>query len=426
MGAPKHIAEKIREELLAGHDPRERLKLIAPRLPSREPLPPRLPTGNDHTEQGLEHRRKMLSEQGIKTDQLAGKGKEFGPADVAGNIENFIGFARIPVGVIGPLRINGSSARGDFYVPMATTEGALVASYHRGAYVISQSGGCAVLCLTESVSRSPCFMFRKLSDAALFLNWVLPQVEALQAEVRKTSKHCTLVDMRTSLIGKELYLGFEYRTGDAAGQNMVTIATDAVCQYLVRNAPVKPVHWVVEGNLSGDKKATMLAFLYVRGKKVVAEVVIRRDLLKRVMHVTPEEMVRHWQISMLGAVQSGSIGTQAHFANALAAIFIACGQDAACVAEASVGLTRMDVTDQGDFYISVAMPNLIVGSVGGGTRFPTARECLEMIGSCGEGKARQLAEICAATALAGEISIVAAMAAGEFKSAHERYGRKRR
>ena len=207
---------------------------------------------------------------------------------------------------------------------------------------------------------------------------------------------------------------------------MVTIATDAICRHLVERAPVRPAHWYVEGNLSGDKKATMIAFTHARGKKVVAEATIPRRLLKRFAHTTPEDMKRYWEISVLGGVQSGSIGAQGHYANALAALFIACGQDAACVAEASVGVTRMDVTGDGELYISVSMPNLIVGTVGGGTRLPTAQECLTMIDCLGEGKARKFAEICAATTLAGEVSIIAALAAGDFAQAHASYGRSRK
>ncbi len=358
-------------------------------------------------------------------DRLAGIGADVDPQDVAGNIESFVGFARMPVGVIGPLRVNGSSAHGDYYVPMATTEGALVASYNRGAHVVSLSGGVSAICLTEGVSRAPCFVFESMGEAGLFLSWALERYGAFQDFVSRTSGHCRLVDMRPTMIGKEIYIGFDYKTGDAAGQNMVTIATDALCRHMIEHAPARPLHWYVEGNLSGDKKATMLSYLYARGRKVVAEARIPRRLLRRFVHVEPDEMVRYWQVSMLGGAQSGSIGIQAHFANCLAAVFIACGQDVACVSEASVGLTRFDVTAAGELYVSVSMPNLIVGTVGGGTRFPTARECLEMVGCHGSDKARAFAEICAATALAGEISITGAIAAGEFAAAHAAHGRRK-
>lgn len=418
-------ARNVLNKLLDGHSAETVARRLDPRPPQQEPLPPRIPSGNDHSAEGLRKRREFFKRRDIRISRVSGLEPDPPPESLAGNIENFIGYAKVPLGIIGPLRINGSYANGDFYVPMATTEGALVASYNRGAYVISQSGGASALCLTESVSRSPCFVFNNLADAGRFLAWILPRLESLQTVVATTSRHARLLDMRTVMLGRELYLIFDYTTGEAAGQNMVTLATDAICRHLADTAPVKPVRWVVEGNMSGEKKATMLSFLFTRGKKVVAEAVVRRDLLKKVIHVSVEDMVAGWQISMLGGVQSGGIGAQGHFANALAALFIACGQDVACVAEASVGLCRMDVTESGDLYVSVSLPNLIVGTVGGGTGLPTANECLDMMGCTGNDSARKYAEICAATALAGEISVTGAIVAGEFTRAHARYGRKR-
>ena len=325
-------------------------------------------------------------------DYLAGSGGLPTPETLSGNIENLVGFAQVPVGVIGPLRINGTEARGDFFIPMATTEGALVASFHRGAYAISHSGGASVMCLTEAISRAPCFVFNSTLDACVFLEFALKAAPAFQPLISQTSRHCKFMDLRSSLVGRNLFLGFEYQTGDASGQNMVTIATSIICEYLVEKSPLKPVQWYIEGNMSGDKKATMLAFLSARGKKVTAEVVIPASLLQRFIHVTPLQMVRYGHVAFLGGCQSGSIGVQGHYANALAAIFIACGQDAACVSEAAVGLTDMDVTEQGDLYASVTLPNMIVGTVGGGTHLPTARECLAMLGCQGKDCARKFAE----------------------------------
>jgi hydroxymethylglutaryl-CoA reductase (NADPH) len=424
MTVSKNTALSILGRLLDGGDPEERAQHLLPRAPSDEPLKPRLPLGNDHTAEGLKHRRDMLASEGVTIDHLRKLDADIDPTTLTGNIENLVGYAGIPIGVIGPLRVNGLNAHGDFYVPMATTEGALVASYNRGAFAVSMSGGASVLCLTESVSRAPCFLFRSMIEASRFLMWVLSQFDSLQSVVDTTSRHCRLIDIRPTVMGKDVFINFEYQTGDASGQNMVTLATHAICEHLVREAPVKPRHWYVEGNLSGDKKATMLAFMYARGKKVVAEVTVPRKILKKVIHTTPEDMIRYWQISVLGGTQSGSIGIQGHFANALAALFIACGQDAACVAEASVGLTRMDITEEGDLYMSVSLPGLIVATVGGGTHLPSAKECLEMMDCAGEGRAKKFAEICAVTALAGEISIIGALSAGHFASAHAKYGRK--
>ena len=392
--------------------------------PGKKPLPKRIPFGNDFSDGALMKRQEFLRRQGVAIDHLCGKNPPIPAEKLKGNIENLIGFATMPVGVIGPLRVNGLYAEGDFYIPMATTEGAMIASYHRGAHMISLSGGASVMCLSESVSRAPCFIFKTIREAGTFISWILSQEELFHKMIATTTSHGRLIDFDTVINGKNVYLIFRYSTGDAAGQNMVTVATDAMCKEIVLRTPVKPEKWFLEGNLSGDKKATMLAFLNVRGKKVIAEAVILRKLIKRFMNTTPEDMSYCGKISTIGGIQSGSTGVQGHYANSLAAMFIACGQDAACVSEASVGMTDMEVTAEGDLYVSVSLPNLIVGTVGGGTHLPTARECLKMMGCDGNGKARKFAEICAAACLAGEISITAALAAGEFGKAHARFRNK--
>jgi hydroxymethylglutaryl-CoA reductase (NADPH) len=179
----------------------------------------------------------------------------------------------------------------------------------------------------------------------------------------------------------------------------------------------------VEANLSGDKKATAHSFVTVRGKKVSAEVTLPADLVASRLRTTPKELERYWKMSAIGAIQSGSIGVQGHFANALAALYIACGQDPACVAESAVGVTRFEVKDNGDLYASVTLPSIVVGTVGGGTALPSQRACLEMMGLAGQGKAQALAEVCGALALAGELSITAALCSGDFTRAHQKLAR---
>ena len=397
MAAPYHYASRNLERILRDSSLEQKIAELRPRLPENVPLPPSISADKSYSQEAVLARRLVLKEQGVAIEQLADQGEEISPTELKGNIENFIGFARIPVGIIGPLRINGSNAHGDFYVPLATTEGALVASYNRGAKIVSLAGGVTALCLTEAVIRSPCFIFNNLIEAGHFLAWVLPRFDTFQGIISQTSRYCQIEDLKTAILGKEVYLIFEFTTGDAAGQNMVTLATEAICRDLLEKAPVKPRRFFLEANLSGDNKASMLAFTFARGKKVVAEATISRELVKKFIHAEPADLFCYWQVAILGGIQSGTIGVHGHYANALASLFIACGQDVACVSEAATGVTRMDVTSGGDLYLSVSLPNLIVGTIGGGTSLPTARECLQMMDCYGPGRARKFAEICAAT-----------------------------
>ncbi|MDR2548614.1 MAG: hydroxymethylglutaryl-CoA reductase [Desulfobulbus sp.] len=346
--------------------------------------------------------------------------------DVYGaNIENCIGTVKLPVGIAGPLRVNGSFAKGDYYLPLATTEAALVASYHRGAVILSKSGGCSAVILAEGVTRSPGFAFASIGDMLIFAHWVLTHKDKLKEVAATTTRFGVLQDIRFAAQGSHLYLLCDFFTGDAAGQNMVTIATQVICDFIIEQAPVAPQYWFVEANASGDKKATAQSFSTVRGKKVAAEAVIPGKYIERFLHTTPEKMVRYWQMSALGGVMTGTIGVQGHYANGLAALFIACGQDAACVAEAAVGITRFAILEDNGLYVSATLPNMIVGTVGGGTKLPSQQAALQLMGLDGAGHARAFAEVCAAAALAGEISIIGSMAAGDFTKAHDDLARKR-
>lgn len=424
MPVTMDILKEVVETILKGKTVNGVIEKLKIHPVEEKPLPPRIPKDATLNKEGQQRRLTVLANQGITFQFLNGKKIIDDPSIFQGNIENYIGLAQMPVGVVGPLRINGLYANGDFYVPFATTEGALLAAHNRGARVISLSGGARVMCLTERVSRAPGFQFNNLIEAGKFLLWFIQQYESFKKIAETTTHHGKLVDIRTTLEGNHVYLNFDYTTGDASGQNMVTIATEAICQYILNNSPVKPQHWYIECNMSGDKKATAMSYLFVRGKKVTAEVAIPKELCTTMLHANPEDMMEYAKMSVVGALQTGSIGAQGHYANGLTAIFIACGQDVACVSEASVGITRVDVQKNGDLYMSVSLPNLIVGTVGGGTRCPTQQECLKMIGCCGQGTARKFAEICTALVLAGEMSIMAALAVGEFTQGHQKLGRK--
>lgn len=426
MPISKDYSIKVIKNILKGKSLEQFAKKLKTRLPDKEPLPEHLSRETLLTKEAQEQRIRILQKKGVKFQFVNGKSHVKNPSIFRGNIENFIGLTQIPIGIVGPLRINGLYAHGDFYVPLATTEGALVASYNRGAKIISLSGGARVMCLHERVSRAPGFAFNNLMEAGQFIVWCVKNFNKFQKLAKTTTTHGNLEDMKITIEGNQVYINFEYITGDAAGQNMVTIATEVICKYIMAKAPITPRFYFIESNMSGDKKATAMSYLFVRGKKVSAEMIIPRDIFMKFLHTTPEMMMEYWKMSFVGGVQSGSIGVQGHYANGLAAIFIACGQDAACVSEAAMGITRVDIVQKGDLYISVTLPNLIVGTVGGGTGLPTQSECLALLGCKGEGTAKKFAEICTATVLAGEISIMGALASGQFAQAHLLYGRKKK
>jgi hydroxymethylglutaryl-CoA reductase (NADPH) len=369
-------------------------------------------------------RQQRLRQDGYAIEQIAGRGDEIEPARLAGRIEGFVGFARVPLGVAGPVRIVGAAASGDFFVPLATSEGTLVASFQHAFNAINRCGGARALCSHEQVGRAPCFEFASLAEAGEFARWLPSRLAALRETTIETSQYCRLLEARAAIVGNTVYVVFEFTTGDAAGQNMVTNAAQAICQRVLAETPVSPRSWLVESMLSGDKRACALPFRAARGRNASAEVLLPAKQIERYWRTDAGGMARAWQQAVNGAVQAGTIGMQGNVANAIAALFIACGQDAACIVEATTALTRVESTPRGDGYVSVTLPNLIVGTVGGGTNLPTARECLAMLDCVGEGKASKLAEICAVVALAGELAIVGAMASGNFASAHAASGRK--
>lgn len=377
----------------------------------------------ESTKLGKEKRLEYLNNKDISFEFLNGDKSIDSSETFRGNIENFIGMAQIPVGLAGPLWINGKNAKGEFYIPLATTEGALIASYNRGMRAIKMSHGISTLCLSEGVQRSPYFKFENIGTVGMFITWVYQHLENFHTLVSEASRFAKLIEITTKVEGNSVILTFEYTTGDAAGQNMVTICTDRICKFILANFSIQPLEWYIESNYSGDKKATALSFSNVRGKKVTSEVVIPKIVVERVLQSTPEKMVSYCRASTLAVAQSGAIGIQGHIANGLTALFIACGQDVACISESSIGITRMELTAEGDLYTAVTIPSLIVGTVGGGTGLPTQKECLEMLDCYGLGKATKFAEICCAVALAGELSIVAAMSVDHFTRAHKKLGR---
>lgn len=426
MPSSSRKTQKYIDELLNNSHFTKLYSDLEPIMPEEKVLPEEIPGSRNWSKNAQEKRLDLLKRNlGLDLPYLNGEESFCDVERLRGNIENYIGMTQVPTGIMGPLRINGSAARDDFYIPMATSEGALVASYNRGAKAVSKSGGVTSVCLVETVQRTPTFKFASFRETGEFLIWVMEHIEEYQEIVSAKTSHGKLEDVKPHIDGNQVTLVFEYKTGDASGQNMVTICTFAICEYIVQNCPKKPVRWVVEGNLSGDKKASAISFVSCRGKKVTAEAVVHKEHVEKLLHTTVDDMTESWNIAIVNGIHSGSIGVNFHFSNSLTAIFMACGQDVATVSESSVGTTRCEKTKEGDLYICVTLPNLIVGTVGGGTWLPTQQECLAMIGCVGNNKARKFAEICAAAALCGELSILASMAAGDFARAHALFGRKK-
>ena len=378
---------------------------------------------NDYTEPMAQRRREFLAERsGTRLQHVAHYSIE--PSAMSGNVENFFGVAQVPIGLAGPLRINGEHAQGDVYVPLATTEGTLVASYSRGMRVLSESGGVTVTVVKHAMQRAPVFRFNDAREARAFGHWLVEHFDAVKAAAETTTRVGKLIDIEQYALGNLLYTRFNYTTGDAAGQNMTGKATWAACEWIQAQHPLRP-RYILSGSIDTDKKHSAINTLHTRGKRVIAEATIRNEVIQRLMRVDTATLFHARQISTAGSFMAGASYNGPHAANGITAMFIATGQDVANVAESHAGITYAQLLDNGDYYWSVTLPSLIVASYGGGTGLPTQRECLSMLGCVGPGTVLKLAEIVAATVLCGEISLGSAITAEEWVSSHEQYGRNR-
>jgi hydroxymethylglutaryl-CoA reductase (NADPH) len=378
---------------------------------------------NDYTHEMAAKRREFIRE---KTGaQLSHVGQySFDPSLLPGNIEHFTGVAQVPIGLAGPIRINGEHAQGDFYVPLATSEGTLVASYNRGMRLLTESGGVKATVVEQSMQRGPVFILADALAAREFGRWVDEHYALIKGAAEATTRSGKLINIGQYSVGPLRYLRFNYTTGDAAGQNMTGKATLAACEWIHKNYPGE-TRFILSGNIDTDKKHSRINMLLTRGKRVVAEAVIRNDLLKSIMGVDTKTLFWARQISMAGAFLVGSANNGAHAANGLTALFIATGQDVANVSESHAGIVYAQLLDSGDYYWSITLPSLIVATYGGGTGLATQKECLEMLGCYGKDRANKFAEICAATVLAGETSLTGAILHGDWVSSHDQLGRNR-
>ncbi len=354
----------------------------------------------------------------------------FSAEDADPNVENMIGGAQLPMGVAGPVPINedgeGGAAEGDFYLPLATTEGALVASVNRGCSTIRSAGGADARVTKSGMTRAPVFRVSGITEAAEVVEWVEENTGTLREAAEGTTSHGELLDVTPYVVGDNVFLRFRFDSKDAMGMNMVTIATQAACDRIEDETSASLV--ALSGNLCSDKKPAAINAIEGRGRSVTADVTIPRETVEERLHTTPEAIAEaNTRKNLIGSAKAGSLGFNAHAANTVAAAFLATGQDAAQVVEGANAITTAEARDD-SLYASLSIASLEVGTVGGGTKLPTQAEALDVLGLRGGGdppgsNADALAEVIATGALAGELSLLAALASRHLSSAHEELGR---
>jgi hydroxymethylglutaryl-CoA reductase (NADPH) len=378
---------------------------------------------DDYSEEAAELRRRFVRDRtGVALEHVPHY--SFDPAIAGGNVEQFLGVSQVPIGLAGPLLVDGEHAQGEFYVPMATAEGTLVASYNRGMRLLYEAGGVKTTIMADRMQRAPVFIMPSAREARAFCGWLDEHFDEIKAAAETTTRSGKLSEIERYTAARHVYTRFNYTTGDAAGQNMTGKATQEACRWILGQFP-DIEHYFLEGAFATDKKSSQVNMLRTRGKRVIAEAVIPNALIERIMHTTSAMLFRARQVNNLGGFMSGVNNNGSHSANGITALFIATGQDAANVAESSAAYAYAELRENGDYYYSLTIPALIVATYGGGTSLATQRECLEILGCYGKGKVRKLAEIVAATVLCGELSLGSAVVAEEWVQAHDLFGRNR-
>ena len=365
--------------------------------------------------------RRQFLEKELRLDLKNISNFNFTEEEVNGrNIENLIGATQIPLGIAGPLKILKSPKSLNVFIPLATTEGALVASISRGCKAITESGGAIVEVENVGISRGPVFKTNGITHSKQAKVWIEKNFKKIADVAEKTSSHLKLLKIETSPVGRNLYVRFSYDTSDAMGMNMATFATEKAAELIEKETKVRCI--ALAGNYDLDKKPSWLNFIQGRGKKVWAEAVLPKKVVKKILKTTPEKIVEVVESKChLGSMMSGSIGFNSHFANIAAALFAATGQDLAHVVEASLGVTSAEVLENGSLYFSIYLPSFQVGTIGGGTLLPTQAESLKILNVI---NVLEYSRAAAAAILSGEISLIASIAEGSLASAHKKLGRK--
>ncbi len=348
------------------------------------------------------------------------------------NCEIVVGYVPLPVGIVGPIKINSEPC----YVPMATTEGCLVASTNRGCKAITQSGGCQSVLLKDAITRAPCVRLPSAARAALMKKWCeSPEgYQLIETAFNSTTNYGRLDSLDVTVAGKNAYLRFCCMSGDAMGMNMVSKGCLKAIEVIEEQFP-DVVLVAISGNFCCDKKPAAVNWIMGRGKSIVVEAVIPANIVETVLKSNVADMIKtSKEKCLIGSAMAGSVGGfNAHAANIVAAVFLATGQDPAQVVESANCLTLMDLHEDGEsLHVSVTMPSVEVGTVGGGTHLPAQAGGLEICGVRGASKeplqpgdnARKLAQIVGASVLAGELSLMAALAANHLVRSHMQHNRK--
>ena len=372
-------------------------------------------------------RRRLVAETADADIDVLGD-YAFDAADAHGsNVENMIGAVQVPLGVAGPVSVDGGAFAGERYLPLATTEGALVASINRGCSVVNDAGGATARVTKSGMTRAPVFRVADVAEAEALVSWVRDNEETLREAAESTTSHGELLDVTPYVVGNNVFLRFRYDTKDAMGMNMATIATREACDVVEAETDAALV--ALSGNLCSDKKPAAINAVEGRGRSVSADVEVPREVVEDRLHTTPEAIAEiNTRKNLVGSAKAGGLGFNAHVANAVAAMFLATGQDEAQVVEGANAITTAEATPDGDLYCSVSLASLEVGTVGGGTTLPTQAAGLDVLGVRGGGdpagdNADALAEAIAVGALAGELSLLAALGSRHLSSAHADLGR---
>lgn len=347
-------------------------------------------------------------------------------SEIQNNIESFIGSSEIPLGIVGPLKFTDNEKEEIVYGAVGTLEGALVSSMNRGAKVLSLSGGFDAKVHWQKMTRSPLFLFKDESESLVFAEYILDSFEEIKQVTKQYSNHANLLTIDSVVRDENVHLKFVYSTGDASGQNMTTTCTWHAMLYVVDKfkelSGICPVDFVIEGNGASDKKVSQYNIEKGRGIKVTASCFIPEDIITKVLRTTSEKMEKCFHPSVKLAKEEQMVGYNINVANAIASIFVATGQDLASIHESGVGILKLNRVEQG-LHLELTLPNLVVGTIGGGTQLPKQAEALKLMGCLGKGKVNRFAKLIAGFALGLEISTYAAIVSGEFAKAHEKLGR---